>query len=73
MHHVPDIGEQSSEKEKCWFLRKNIGRKRKKAEIIFFPKHFCANIRLADSFVGQLDVICDAEAALKIKRLLAIL
>ena len=25
--HVPDIGEQSSDREKCWFLQKNIGRK----------------------------------------------
>ena len=37
-HHVPDIGEQSSEREKCWFLQKNIGRKWKKAEITFFPR-----------------------------------
>jgi len=26
-HHVPDIGEQSSEREKCWFLQKHIERK----------------------------------------------
>ena len=47
-------------------------KKVKKGRNNIFPKHFWANIGLADSFVGQLDVVCGAQAALTIERLLAL-
>ena len=51
---------------------KEYWKKVKKGRNNIFPKHFWANIGLAGLLVGQLDVVCGAQAAIMIERLLAV-